>query len=79
MCSSSQPERIFTVTGRDVASAVALTTAATPAGSRSMALPSPLPVILGAGQPKLMSMNWNPQPSRSFAAAAMYRGSLPNS
>ena len=79
MWSSSQPERIFTVTGSDVAPAVALTTAATPAGSRIMALPSPLPVIFGAGQPKLMSMNWKPAPSNCRAAAAMYSGSLPKS
>ena len=57
---SSQPERIFTVTGRGVASASARTTLPIRAGSRIMALPSPLPVILGAGQPKFTSKNWKP-------------------
>ena len=56
MVSSSQPMRIFTVTGRLPA---AFTTAAAmrpaKAGSFIRALPAPLPVILGAGQPMLMS------------------------
>ena len=55
--SASQPERIFAVTGRGVASTSARTTAPIFSGSRIMALPSPLPVIFGAGQPKFRSKN----------------------
>ena len=57
MCCASQPVRIFTVTGRPPLS---FTTAATIAphrsGSSKRRLPAPPAVILGAGQPILISI-----------------------
>ena len=78
----SQPLRNFTDTGRsDALTTASITLAATP-GSFIRALPSPLPVILGAGQPMLMSMRassplFSPQMRR--AISAIMSGSRPKS
>ena len=76
---SSQPLRIFTVTGRSTAFTTASTMRPQRAGSRISALPAPPPVILGAGQPMLMSMKSGRYRSASFAPSAMISGSLPKS
>ena len=82
-CSSSQPMRILTVSG--VSPPRALRAAATIAphsgGSSSRRLPAPLEVILGAGQPMLMSNISKRMPfSRtSKMALASVSGSAPNS
>ena len=81
--SASQPMRILTVSG--VSSPSALRAAATicpqSGGSSSSLLPAPLPVILGAGQPMLMSRmsNWMPCSLTNRIALAIDSGSAPNS
>ena len=76
---SSQPARILAVTGSRVAFETAETISPIRSGSRISALPSPFPVIFGAGQPKFRSMNSNPALSSSCAARAISSGSRPNS
>ena len=81
--SASQPMRIFTVSG--VSSPKARRAAATicpqSGGSSSNLLPAPLLVILGAGQPILMSRisNWMPFSRINRIALAMLSGSAPKS
>ncbi len=48
-------------------------------GSFSRALPAPLPVIFGMGQPMLMSMPAGDRRQSFSAARAMHRGSAPKS
>ena len=80
MWSASQPARIFTVTGLPWLS---FTTAATMSpqflGSSISLLPAPLELILGAGQPMLMSMKSNLYFWISAVAWPMVSGSAPNS
>ena len=77
--SSSQPLRIFTVTGKLTAAVTAATILPHSAGSFISALPAPVAVILGAGQPMLMSIKSGCQCSTRFAPSAIVSGSLPNS
>ena len=59
-CVSSQPRRIFTVTGMRTASTTVRTSATVPAASHIMAEPPPPRVTLWTGQPMLMSMEATP-------------------
>ena len=69
---SSQPRRVFTVTGLSgTASTMAFVMATILSGSRIIPLPAPRPAIFETGQPKLMSTisaPWPPASSRAFAA-----------
>ena len=81
--SASQPMRIFTVSGVSSPSALRAAAAICPqsGGSSRSLLPAPLLVILGAGQPILISRMSNRMPfSRTNRIAfAMDSGSAPNS
>ena len=79
-CSASQPARIFTVTGLPpLFFTTASTTRPQRSGSSSRRLPAPEEVILGAGQPMLMSMKSNWYFRMRPAASPMVSGSAPNS
>ena len=56
LCSSSQPRRVFTVTGTFTASTIRRVISTISGTSRIIPLPAPRPAILRTGQPKLMSM-----------------------
>ena len=79
MLSSSQPERIFTLTGREVAFTTAFIIAPESSGIFISAEPSPFFIILVAGHPILISMAYTPRFSRNVAASAIISGSLPKS
>ena len=80
--SSSQPLRNLTVTGAELALTTARMTLSAVSIRSMRALPSPFPVILGAGQPMLMSMRasfpWRLS-QMNPACSAMMSGSLPKS
>ena len=75
--SSSQPARIFTVTGMDTARAIAPTTSAACSGVRMRLHPARCLAILGTGQPMFTSTMSAPIPSTIRAAAAIRPGSPP--
>ena len=72
------PRRIFTVTGMSTAFTMARTTAAPFSGSASSAAPAPVFMILGTGQPMLMSTMSAPASCTARAASAITSGSPPN-
>ena len=76
---SSQPLRIFTVTGTGTAWTTARMISPASFGSRMRALPPPLPATLGAGHPMLMSMTSGWWAMASLAPWAITWGSLPKS
>jgi len=78
-CSSSQPPRIFTVSGTLTAFRRARRISAVPAMSRMRAAPLPLPVIFGMGQPMFRSTMSAPSIWQRSAARASRSGSLPSS
>ena len=74
----SQPSRHLTVTGTPAEDTAARTIASARAGSFISAEPSPLPVILGIGQPMLRSKSCAPESATALGAAArMSSGSEP--
>ena len=80
ICSESQPARSFTVTGwPPLFFTTASVTRPQRSGSSMRRLPAPEEVILGAGQPMLMSMKSNSYFWMSPAASPMVSGSAPNS
>src|SRR5450759_1508677 len=74
---SSQPARIFTVTGIFTAFAIALTIACACEGSRIRLQPALCFAIFDTGQPMLTSTMSAPMPSTICAAAAIFCGSPP--
>ncbi len=74
---SSQPRRIFNVTGTDTAATTAPMIAAAKCGSRISAEPDNFPVTLRAGHPILMSMKVAPRSTHIRAASAITGGSHP--
>ena len=70
---SSQPRRVFTVTGVLTASTTAFVMATSLSGSRIMPLPAPRPAIFDTGQPQLMSIVSAPCPPASSAARSAIR------
>ena len=76
---SSQPSRIFAVTGTATASTTARATATAWAGSQSSFEPPCFLVTLSTGQPMLMSISVAPRASAQRAASARIGGSLPYS
>ena len=77
--SSSQPSRIFNVTGTSTASTTAAIIAPARCGSRIKAEPDNLPVTFLAGQPILISIKLAPRSAQIFAASAITGGSQPAS
>src|SRR6185312_15153513 len=76
---SSQPVRIFSVTGRSTAFTTASRMRAARPSSRISAEPAWPFTTFFTGQPKLMSISAAPRSALSFAASAMTRGSQPAS
>ena len=74
---SSQPRRVFNVTGKDTALTTASQMRFTRSGSRIRADPDTLPVTFLAGQPILISMRLTPNCSAICAASAIICGSHP--
>ena len=81
ICSSSQPERIFTVTGQSASPTAALTIFAASSGVFISALPPPGFTTFGTGQPMFMSIisGLKPRSPRSLTALAINSGSSPKS
>ena len=77
--SSSQPRRIFSVTGTSTEAATAARIAPASGSSRISAEPDSLPVTFFAGQPILISMKVAPRSAAMRAASAMICGSQPAS
>ena len=78
MCSSSQPKRSFSCTGRSVALFTASITSMARSGSFRSAEPLPLPTTFRAGQPMLMSMaSKRPIAVSLRADSAIISGTLP--
>ena len=77
MLPSSQPARIFTVTGMSTASVIARTMRAACAGSRIRLHPALCFAIFGTGQPMLTSTMSACIASTIWAAAAILPGSPP--
>ena len=78
-CSSSQPLRILTVTGREVWALTWATISPHSSGWSISLLPAPPETILGAGQPILISRKSKSSPSIMAAAWPMISGTSPNS
>ena len=76
---SSQPSRIFTLTGTSTAPTTAAIRRSARSGSRISALPEAPVVTALAGQPMLMSMIRAPCPATMRAASAIQPGSRPAS
>ncbi len=76
---SSQPRRIFRVTGRATESTVAFTRVSAWSRSRIRAEPESTPVTSREGQPMLMSITWAPAASASLAPEAIQAASQPTS
>jgi hypothetical protein len=74
---SSQPSRIFRVTGRDVALTAASISRAASSGSRIRAEPDSAPVTSLAGHPMLKSMMSAPASAASLAPLATHSGVRP--
>ena len=66
--SSSQPRRVFTVTGFFTASTIIFVIITILSGSLIIPEPAPRPAILLTGQPKLMSIRSQPWPPAISAA-----------
>ena len=69
--SSSQPRRVFTVTGFPTASTIRRVISTISGTSRIMPDPAPRPAIFFTGQPKLMSMMSGPAASAMRAASTI--------
>src|SRR5579864_362239 len=77
MSRSSQPARIFTVTGIRTALTIARMMLAACTGSRMRLQPALCFAIFGTGQPMLTSTTSAPMPSTICAASAIFTGSPP--